>query len=211
MRRMTVIALVLLAAGCGQAERPYTPQPGPSGTSAATATATATAPATTTARPSADAPGVETVEVGGGKLRVDIDWPARRDPLMRVITDWYLASRKVMVSGSDRYLKDLDLELQAVRQAYDGVRRYTEEDRRVQGVARLYGLRVTKVLDKGAQIDTCVDESKARVISASSGEAVSPQPSIMRAPYLQRALAHRGDDGVWRIREFLYDKEGCAR
>ncbi|MEU8317013.1 hypothetical protein AB0C33_01480 [Nonomuraea sp. NPDC048881] len=206
MRRMTVIALVLLVAGCGQAERPYTPQQGPSGTASATAPATGGS-----ARPSADAPGVETVEVGGGKLRVDIDWPARRDPLMRVITDWYLTSRKVMVSGSDRYLKDLDLELQAVRQAYDGVRRYTEEDRRVKGVARLYGLRVTKVLDKGAQIDTCVDESKARVVSASSGEAVSPQPSIMRAPYLQRALAHRGDDGVWRIREFLYDKEGCAR
>ncbi|YCK42289.1 hypothetical protein ACNF49_52105 [Actinomadura sp. ATCC 39365] len=208
MRRMTVVALVLLVAGCGQAERPYTPQPGPSGTAGATATAPSTAGSV---RPSADAPGVETVEVGGGKLRVDIDWPARRDPLMRVITDWYLASRKVMVSGSDRYLKDLDLELQAVRQAYDGVRRYTEEDRRVKGVARLYGLRVTKVLDKGAQVDTCVDESKVRVVSASSGEAVSPQPSIMRAPYLQRALAHRGDDGVWRIRELLYDKEGCAR
>ncbi|MEU5864842.1 hypothetical protein ABZ815_26995 [Nonomuraea sp. NPDC047529] len=206
MRRMSVIALVLVVAGCGQAARPYTPQPGPSGSAPAPATATEGS-----ARPSAGAPGVETIEVGGGKLRVDIDWPDRRDPLMTVITDWYLASRKVMVSGSDRYLKDLDLELQAVRQAYDGVRRYTEEDRRVKGVARLYDLRVTKVLDKGAQVDTCVDESKVRVVSASSGEAVSPQPSIMRAPYLQRALAHRGDDGVWRIRELFYDQEGCAR
>ncbi|MFI6918602.1 hypothetical protein ACIBIZ_01515 [Nonomuraea spiralis] len=199
-RRTTAVLLVLLVAGCGQAARPYTPRSAPS------ATATATAES---ARPSA--PGVETVEVGGGKLRVDIDWPAERDPLMRVITDWYLASRKVMVSGSDRYLNGLDLELDAARQAYDGVRRYTEEDRRVKGVARLYDLRVTKVLEKGAQIDTCVDESKVRVVTARTGEAVSPQPSIMRAPYLQRALAHRGDDGVWRIRELLYDKEGCAR
>ncbi|WP_125632518.1 hypothetical protein [Nonomuraea sp. WAC 01424] len=199
-RRTTAVLLVLLVAGCGQAARPYTPRSAPS------ATATESAES---ARPSA--PGVETVEVGGGKLRVDIDWPAERDPLMRVITDWYLASRKVMVSGSDRYLNGLDLELDAARQAYDGVRRYTEEDRRVKGVARLYDLRVTKVLEKGAQIDTCVDESKVRVVTARTGEAVSPQPSIMRAPYLQRALAHRGDDGVWRIRELLYDKEGCAR
>lgn len=195
MRRTTVIVCVLLVAGCGQGQRPYTPQE----------PATATAPAAS-ARPSA--PGVETVQVGGGKLRVDIDWPAARDPLMSVITDWYVASRKVMVSGNDRYLQDLDLELDAVRQAYDGVRRYTEEDRRVKGVVRLYDLRVTKE-GKGAQIDACVDESKMRVVTR-AGEPVSSRPAT-RGPFLQRVLAHRGDDGVWRIRELLYDLEGCAR
>ncbi|NUT09100.1 MAG: hypothetical protein HOQ38_01390 [Nonomuraea sp.] len=197
MRRTTAILVVLLVAGCGQAQRPYTPQE-----------AEPSAPVTAAASAEPSAPGVEKVQIGGGKLRVDIDWPAARDPLMNVITGWYVASRKVMVSGNDRYLQGVDLELSAARQAYDGVRRYTEEDRRVKGVARLYDLRVTKE-GKGAQIDACVDESKMRVVTR-AGEPVSPQPTT-RGPFLQRVLAHRGDDGVWRIRELLYDLEGCAR
>lgn len=200
-RAATALLVLLLAAGCGAPERPYQPQEA------------APAPAeSTSARGSEPArtPGVETVTIGGGKLRVDIDWPADRDPLLKLMADYYLASRKALVSGSDRYLKDLDLELTGVQEAYDWVHKYTEQEKTMKGATRLHSLRIAAQVDKGAQVNACVDETGARVLSTRTGQAVAPQPSWVRAPYLQVLLAHRGDDGVWRIRGFRYDLKGCT-
>ncbi|MEQ4715266.1 hypothetical protein [Nonomuraea sp. B19D2] len=198
MRRVLVL-LVIVLAGCGQAERPYAPQGSAS-----------SAPPKSETRPEPTASGPETVTIGG-RLRVDIDWPADRDPLLKVITDYYLASRKALVSGSDRYLQDVDFELTAARDTYDWVHRYTEQEKTMKGAARLYNLRVAAVVGgKGAQINACVDESKARLVSTRTGKAVVPQPDWVRTPYLQAALAHRGDDGVWRIRGLRYDMKGCT-
>lgn len=202
MRRVIVL-LVIVLAGCGQAERAYTP--GGGAARPPTAGATEPEPTASESRPS----GPESVTIGGGKLRVDIDWPSKRDPLLEVITDYYLASRKALVSGSDRYLSDLDIELSAAPEVYDWVHRYTEQEKTVKGTARLYNLRVAAVVGKGAQINACVDESETRLISTRTGKAVVPQPDWVRTPYLQAALAHRGDDGVWRIRGLRYDMEGC--
>ncbi|TDB97904.1 hypothetical protein E1267_39295 [Nonomuraea longispora] len=197
---------VAVLAGCGQAERPYTPQgaaspasgqpvPDPSKSEGGTATAS----------------GAETLNIGGDKLRVRIEWPDDPDPLLKLITGYYVASRKALVSGSDRYLKDLDLELTAVREAYDWVHGYTKEDMTVRGDARLYNLRVAALVGKGVQVNACVDESEVRVLSTGTGKPVEPQPAFVREPYLQAVLAHRGDDGVWRIRSFGYGEKGCSR
>ncbi|MEV4175202.1 hypothetical protein [Nonomuraea sp. NPDC049709] len=218
MRRAAMVALTLLPmtgllmTGCAPPERPYRPQegattaPSPSGTTSASRSETGSETGNEPAR----TPGPETISIGGGKLRVDIDWPAGRDPLIDLMADYYVASRKALVSGSDRYLKGLDLELTGVREAYDWVHGYTEKEKTVKGATRLYDLRVAAVMDKGAQVNACVDETGARVVSTRTGKAVAPQPLWVRAPYLQVLLAHRGDDGVWRIRGFRYDLKGCT-
>ncbi|MEO3886209.1 hypothetical protein [Nonomuraea sp. B5E05] len=211
MRRVMAVLGVFglgagVLAGCGPAERPYTPQ------EAASPASGRPAPSPSKSESgAAPASGSETLKIGGDKLQVRIEWPDDPDPLLKLITGYYVASRKALVSGSDRYLKDLDLELTAVREAYDWVHGYTEEDMTVRGDARLYNLRVAALVGKGAQVNACVDESGVRVLSSRTGEAVEPQPAFVREPYLQAVLAHRGDDGVWRIRSFSYGEKGCTR
>ncbi|MGN9836781.1 hypothetical protein ACTMTI_01530 [Nonomuraea sp. H19] len=202
MRRIAALLGLTLLVGCGPGERPYTPQ----GVSTP-----APAKSTAQAKPADKTPstGPETITIGG-KFRMDIEWPADRDPLLELVTDYLVATRKVLVSGNDRYLQDLDLELTAVRQAYDWVHTYTEEEKTVKGATRLYNLRVAAKVGKGVQVNACVDETEARVVSTRTGKAVVPQPDWVRTPYLQAALAHRGDDGVWRIRELRYDLKGCT-
>ncbi|TDE59972.1 hypothetical protein E1295_01620 [Nonomuraea mesophila] len=197
---------VTVLAGCGQAERPYTPQEAASPASGQPAPSPSKSESGT---PPASGP--QSLTIGGDKLRVRIEWPDDPDPLLKLVTGYYVASRKALVSGSDRYLKDLDLELTAVREAYDWVHGYTEEDMTVRGDARLYNLRVAAQVGKGAQVNACVDESEVRVLSARTGKPVEPQPAFVREPYLQSVLAHRGDDGVWRIRSFGYGEKGCSR
>lgn len=207
MRRTTIVPVLalnlLLVAGCGPAERPYQP-----GEGAASAPPSATAAAEPEPAES-ETPGAGTVSIGGGKLKVTIDWPAKRDPLIQLMADYHLATRKAIASGNDRYLQDLDLELTGAREAYDWVSQYTEQDKSMKGTSRLYNLRVAAKLDKGAQVNACVDDRGARVVHTSTGKAVVPQPDWIRRPHLHAILVHRGDDGVWRIRTFRYSYKGC--
>ncbi|WP_336207677.1 hypothetical protein [Nonomuraea sp. LPB2021202275-12-8] len=199
MRRMTAgpVSLIglLLVAGCGQAERPYRPgeAPVPATSEVKAAPATSRPPAT--------------IDVGGD-LKVRVEWPARNDALVRLFPDYYAESWQAVVSGGDRYLRHVEPTL--VGEAAEWVRDFTGRQRSVSGVARLFRLRVKAVVGKGAELTVCVDETKMRVISTGTGEAVTPQPASSRAPYLQIVLAHRGDDGVWRIRQFRNSKEGCS-
>ncbi|NUR86250.1 MAG: hypothetical protein HOY71_19385 [Nonomuraea sp.] len=191
--RRSLLALVLLVAGCGgPVARPYTPKQ---------AVANTTAPAVR-------APRTQTITVSRD-LRVQVDWPAQTDPLMKVLTGYYVNSWKAVVSGGDAYLKRV--EDPAAREAYDWVRGFTEVRRSVKGTARLYALRVAAVMGDGAQINACVDESGLTLVAGDTGEAVAPQPSWTRAPYLQAVVAHRGDDGVWRVKDFRHSAEGCTR
>jgi hypothetical protein len=81
----------------------------------------------------------------------------------------------------------------------------------MRGVGRLYNLRVSARVGKGAQINACVDESGVRMVSTRTGRAVSPQPEWLRTPYGQSVAARRGDDGVWRIRTYVPSRERCTR
>lgn len=212
MRRTAMVIALILAAGCGTADPPYRPQEAPSPEAASPVEEESTSPsqeATSPAR-TKKAAGPETVSIGGGKLRVTIDWPADNGPLHRLMTDYYLATRKSLVAGNDRYLEGLDVELTGAKGAYDWVHDYTDADKTLKGTAKIYDLRVAAVMGKGAQVDACIDETGTQVFFAGTGKAVSPQPSWVRTPYLQVLLAHRGDDGVWRIRDYRYDMEGCT-
>ncbi|MEV0159302.1 hypothetical protein [Nonomuraea fuscirosea] len=213
MRRTAIVPVLaltlLLVAGCGPAERPYQPGEGAAPPSAPASVSATGAPEGTPEPAASGTPEVGTVSIGGGKLKVTIDWPAKRDPLIQLMADYHLATRKAIVSGSDRYLQDLDLELTGAREAYDWVTQYTEQDKSMKGTSRLYNLRVAVKLDKGAQVNACVDDRGARVIHTRTGKAVVPQPDWIRRPHLHAILVHRGDDGVWRIRTFRYSYKGC--
>jgi hypothetical protein len=212
-----VVALVLLliVAGCGQPERPYTPKEASSAVDSGAASAEPSSPDNTGSAPkesgtalTVPSPGVETVAIGD-RVRVRIEWPADADPLLRVVTDFYVNSRRAVVTGDERYLDNL--EFQAANDAYDWVQRFVDRGESLRGVARLYNMRVQAVVGKGAQVNTCVDESRLRLISARTGKAVSPQPGWTRRPYMESVAARRGDDGVWRIRTFVGGTEGCGK
>jgi len=196
MTALTALLAVLLVAGCGQAERPYRPveAPAPATTSAAATSSAARPPST--------------VDVGED-LRVQVAWPARDDQLIRLFPEFYTDSWQAVVSGGDRYLRHVEPPLMAETAAW--VRAFTGEERSATGVARLFRLRVHAAMGKGAQLAVCVDETRLRIVSARTGKAITPQPASSRAPYLQTVLAHRGDDGVWRIRRLSHSKEGCSR
>ncbi|MFI6293126.1 hypothetical protein ACIBEJ_16170 [Nonomuraea sp. NPDC050790] len=192
MRRLLIV-LGLLAAGCAaQPERVYTPRaaPAPSG-SAATAVPT---------------PVTETIEVGE-KLTVRVEWPAAPDPLLRTFTDYYVDSWRAVVSGEEGYLEQV--EGPAAKESYDWVRGFARSS--VTGTAKLYALTVSARMGEGAQINACVDETGLRLISKSTGRAYTRQPSWTRETYLQAAITHRGDDGVWRVKDFRHSSEGCDR
>lgn len=189
MRRSLLVFLLLVAA-CGPADKPYTPREMP------------------TRAVAVQTPRTQTIKVGDD-LQVLVEWPAQTDPLMKVLTGYYVGSWKAVVAGDDGYLSRV--EEPAAREAYDWVRGFTDERRSVKGTARLYSLRVAAVMGEGAQINACVDESGLRLVARDTGEAVARQPSWTRAPYLQAVVAHRGDDGVWRIKGFRHSAEGCTR
>ncbi|MBT2224543.1 hypothetical protein [Nonomuraea sp. NEAU-A123] len=196
MRRMTVMLALLLVAGCAPPDRPYVP-------------GDVRAPATgqTAARPAPTSSQGKTVEVGDG-LKVKVEKGTTGNALQRLFADYYVERWKAVETGDNQYLRHLEAPL--IPQAGEWVRGFADRKESARGVARLYRLRITAVMGKGAQVDTCVDERGVRLVSTPTGKAVAPQPDWVRAPYLQAVLAHRGDDGVWRIREFRQDKEGCT-
>ncbi|MEU4571927.1 hypothetical protein ACBI99_12120 [Nonomuraea sp. ATR24] len=196
MRRIAILLALAAAAGCGQAEQPYTPRQAP---------VQATGEATEQATPSGSEPPA-TVGVGD-ELEVRVAWPDKVDQLVRLFPEFYADSWAAVVSGGDRYLRHVEPTL--IPDSVEWVAGFTGKGQSVKGVVRLYDLKTT-VMGKGAQVDVCVDETRMTIVSADTGKAISPQPDSSRAPYLQTMLAHRGDDGVWRIRQFSNSKEGCS-
>lgn len=195
MRRVTILLALVAVAGCGQAERPYTPRQAP-----VEATGEATA---------APSPSEPPATVGvGDDLEVRVEWPDRVNQLVRLFPQFYADSWAAVVSGGDRYLRHVEPTL--IADSAEWVAGFTGKGQSVTGVARLYDLRVTAVVGKGAQVDVCVDETRMTIVSARTGKAITPQPDSSKAPYMQTMLAHRGDDGVWRIRQFSNSKEGCS-
>ncbi|MCP2361921.1 hypothetical protein HD597_008941 [Nonomuraea thailandensis] len=199
MRSAAMVLCLLLAAGCAAPERPYRPREGaPAGVASAT-------PAAPEERSSS---GPETIEVADG-LKARVEWPANPDPLLKVMVDQYVGTRKAVAERRRTY-KD-GLELDAAVQASEWVESFAAEGWSMRGVGRLYDLRVSARVGKGAQIDACVDESGVRMVSTRTGKAVSPQPEWLRTPYGQSVAARRGDDGVWRIRTYVPSRERCTR
>ena len=215
MRRMTVILALLLVAGCGQAEQPYRPGGATSPEKEAAVPTAEGGDDTAGADPAGTDPpaesttdaGTETIAVADG-VKMRVEWPAKRDPLLELVTGWYLGLRRAIVTGDFDSLPELELD--AARDADSMVKEFTTEKMSIRGVGRLYNLRVA-VTGKGAKIDACVDETDMRLIRTGTGKAVSPQPRWVRVPYLQSAFAHRGDDGVWRIRAVQGGTRGCER
>ncbi|MEO3873669.1 hypothetical protein ABGB18_33075 [Nonomuraea sp. B12E4] len=203
MRRMAMALTLLTLAGCGQAERPYTPREAPA-PARASAAESPTRPADETV-PS----GTQTIQVADN-LRARIEWPAAPDPLLKIMVDQYVGTRRAVAEGESVYGHNMEYEAEI--QASDWIRGFVEQDQSMRGVGRVYNLRVVANVDnKGAQINACIDETGIRVISATTGKAVPRQPSLVRAPYAESVLAHRGDDGVWRIRTYFNPDERCTR
>ncbi|MFG3435887.1 hypothetical protein ACGF0J_01465 [Nonomuraea sp. NPDC047897] len=218
-----ITGMVSLVVGCGQAERPYLPNDAPVSATPSSGGTPDLSPsrepgsapsAGDSVAPSADAsltppePGVETVSLGE-KMRVRIEWPVDADPRLRLVADSYLNVRRAVVTGDDRYLDNLESE--AAGQAHAWVSEFADQERSLRGVARLYNLRIQAVVGRAVQVNTCVDESRLRLISTRTGKAVARQPDWTREPYTQAVAARRGDDGVWRIRTFVQGSEGCGR
>ncbi|WP_157250572.1 hypothetical protein [Nonomuraea typhae] len=189
--RAALVALVLVAAGCAaQPERVYTPREAAAATSAA---------------PAVPTPVTETIAVGE-KMKIEVEWPAAPDPILKAFTRYYVDSRKAVVGGGDDYLTWV--EGPAAKDAYDWVHGF--RGRSMSGTAKIYALTVSALMGKGAQINACVDETGLRLVSK-SGQAYARQPEWTRESYLQAVVIRHGDDGVWRIKDFRYSDEGCDR
>ncbi|MEV4468852.1 hypothetical protein ACFFR3_04630 [Nonomuraea salmonea] len=216
MRRTAMVIALMLAAGCGTADPPYRPQeaaqPAPARSAASAEPETdppESAPASSPASSPAAVPtGTRTVEVGED-MRVRVEWPARPDPLVKTMVDFYLGVRRAIAEGASGYGHNLEYEAEAA--ISDWIRAFTDQGETIRGTARLYNLRVGAVYGKGAQIDACIDETDVKVVSAATGKPIPNQPRWMRSPYPQSVLAHRGDDGVWRIRSRVRGEERCTR
>lgn len=215
------MTLALLAvAGCGPAERPYTPGeaaataastgagPGTSPGTSPGATATASPPVASATRATAMPSGAQTVEVSDD-WRLRVEWPADPDPALKPMVDQWVGTREAIAAGKRTY--QAELELDAAVKATEWVRGFTDEGLTMRGVARLYNLRVVARMGRGAQVDACVDETGARVVSARTGKAADRQPDWVRAPYPQSVGVRRGDDGVWRLRFYATARGRCPR
>ncbi|TMR09487.1 hypothetical protein ETD86_43395 [Nonomuraea turkmeniaca] len=199
MRRMAMVLMLLAAAACGRTEEHYRPQEAPTPAKSVTAQAEPTG--------EGFPPGEQIIDIGEG-LRVRVEWPANPDPLLKVMVDQYVGTRQAVVEGKRGYKRNLEIDAEA--QATEWVNELIDQERSMRGTGRIYNLRVSARMGRGAQIDACVDESKVRLVSSRTGEVVSPHPDWTR-PYAESVAAHHGDDGVWRIRSYLTPREGCTR
>ncbi|MEV4562590.1 hypothetical protein AB0K12_02335 [Nonomuraea sp. NPDC049419] len=212
MRRTAMVIALLLAAGCGTADPPYRPQeaaqPAPARSAASAEPETDPPESAPAPSPAAVPTGTQTVEVGEA-MWVRVEWPARPDPLVKTMVDYYLGVRRAIAEGASGYGHNLEYEAEV--SISDWIRAFTDEGETIRGTARLYNLRVAAVYGKGAQINACIDERDVKVVSADTGKPIPNQPRWMRSPYPQSVLAHRGDDGVWRIRSRARVEERCTR
>lgn len=188
------VVAALLGAGCAASggDRPFAPRQ-------------AVAPATAAAVPS-----TVTIPVGP-RTKVLVERPATADPrqaaLLTAFTDIYAGMWKAVLTGDDAYLARVADP--GGRAALDWVESFA--GRSVRGTARIYAMNVTAVMDGGAEVAACVDETRLRLLTGRGGVAVPTQPAWTRAAYLQAMILARGDDGVWRVKDFRHGNEGCAR
>ncbi|MFI7616305.1 hypothetical protein ACIBP6_34290 [Nonomuraea terrae] len=152
--------------------------------------------------------GPRTVRVADG-LRARIDWPADPDPLLKLMVDQYVGTRRAIAERERGY--GHNMEMDAEIQATEWIREFVDKGQTMRGLGRVYNLKVASVVGKGAQINACVDETGIRLVSESTGKAVPRPPAWLRAPYGESVIAHRGDDGVWRIRSYAESNERCTR
>ncbi|MFI6476813.1 hypothetical protein ACIBH1_02700 [Nonomuraea sp. NPDC050663] len=184
-----VLLLLLLVAGCAGADKPFTPRQ-------------AERP---TGQPVASTPRAEVITIDD-QMSVSVEWPAGADTTMlRAFTDLYLDSWRSVFTGSQAYLELV--EPPASGQAHEWVKSFGGA--KVKGSARLYSLRVSAVVDDGAEVNACVDETGVRLLNR-SGNVHSRQPGWTRTPYLQAVVLHKGQDGTWRVKDFRHDLKGCA-
>ncbi|MDP4506647.1 hypothetical protein [Nonomuraea turcica] len=202
MKRIVLALAILAAAGCGQAEPQYEP-----GEAHASAKNTAEPKTSATTAEDALPQGAQTIKIDKNS-QVRVEWPAAGDPLLKIIVQWYVTARKAVSEGDKDRFRDVPLELEAVKVAYDWYDGIAAKDQAFKGVVRLYDLRVDTRARRGAQISACVDASKEQMISTRTGRLVPEDPD---SPVRQIIRARRGDDGVWRIIDFVYSREGCTR
>ncbi|PZG41615.1 hypothetical protein C1I98_21030 [Spongiactinospora gelatinilytica] len=202
----------VLTAGCAAsgADRPFIPGGGEGGPAAGASATTAGA-----------APRTETLAVDSG-LKVIVEWPggitAEHTEMLETFRDAYVGMFKgVVTRGRDEHYMTL-MELEAGKTSFEWVKKYVDKKRSVRGTARLFGLKVSSVQDRAAQVDVCVDETQVRYVDARTGQDLPAEPgSDDESVYLQSAGVHQGDDGNWRIKLFRYAEltneraKGCRR
>ncbi|GAA5043566.1 hypothetical protein GCM10023259_014280 [Thermocatellispora tengchongensis] len=212
---LTLVVAVLSASGCAGTggDRPFVP--GGGGASEVAASSAAPTPA---------GPRTETIAIGRA-AKVLVEWPAALDPaqteMIETYRDFYVDKwRAVVTRGRDQgYLEAMELE--AAQGSAAWVKEFLDQRRSVRGTAKLYAMAVTSVTgETAAQVNVCVDESGLRLTDARTGDVLPAQPAWTRPPrstYLQGAVVHRGDDGVWRIKALRYAvhpderAKGCQR
>lgn len=216
MRRLVAPAAVAalavpLTCGCSPgAQQRFTPPDGP----VATGRATGAPPSRTAAaaeRPGgATERGVQTFDVGSA-MRVVVEWPpsleAQRTAMVRAFIDTYVAGWKAVVTHGRDLSYQRSVRDGGVFEAGAWVRGFLDDRLSARGVAKLYGLRVTSVTGRGAEVHACVDQSGVRVIRAATGRLAAKQPAWTRgrtSVWLQIAGVGQGDDGVWRVKAFQH-------
>ncbi|MFI6506763.1 hypothetical protein ACIBCT_04090 [Streptosporangium sp. NPDC050855] len=223
MRAVIALALLpvlVLPAACAPPEPPpFVPADLSSGTGASVSASPSGPPTGEAAEPR-----TETVRVAPG-VRVVVEWPVAPDPdrsaMIEVFRDYVAgAFRAVTSEGRDTGYLGL-VEHDAADDASAWAQAFLDRRRSVRGVARLYMPNVSAVSGsgdrRGAQLDVCVDETRMRLLDASTGEPVPRQPDWTRRPFLQSAAMGRTEDGSWRIRLFRHAKlpderaKGCLR
>lgn len=206
-----VAAAALLTCGCAPGgEETFVP-----GNVPATRTG---APAAASADPAAaSGPQTEKVRPAPG-MEVVVEWPAglsaEHRAMVKAYRDYYTRVWGAIATGGedDSYLTTL--EGPASRSGYAWVRAFADSGGAAKGVVRVYGLRVTSVTGRGAQVDACVDRSGVRVTDAATGRPDADQPDWTKPPesvHYQAAGVRRGDDGVWRVKVLRYAEQPDER
>ncbi|MFF5211440.1 hypothetical protein [Streptosporangium sp. NPDC000396] len=209
MRAVIALALVALAGCSSPAARPFTPVDLPAG-----AASSLEEPAPTLA------PKAEAVEAGPG-VRVVVEWPAGADPDMVKMIDTYReyrarAFKAIIAGGGDATYLDT-VQDDATWAASAWIRKYLDRHESVRGTSRLYAPNLVAVVDRGAQLNICVDETEMRLLNGRTGKVIGGRSGWAREPFLQIVGLRRGDDGVWRIKLFQYASlpdervKGCLR
>lgn len=214
MRRAAIMtgllpALMMAATACAADEPPPLPQAAaPTQAPPPTETAPPPEPSESAAPDKRDEEiptGPRTLRVAEG-LRIRIEWPADPDPLVKLMVDQYVGTRKALAEGATSYTEDMEYD--AMEQASGWLQEYAAKGHTIRGLGRIYNVRIRSVQGRGAQVDACLDESGMRVVSAATGKTVEKRSSD---PYALSVVAHRGQDDRWRIRTYIEARERCVR
>ena len=167
-------------------------------------------PGTPTTPGDVSSTGLERLRLGP-TMTVSIDRPGTDPELMKLFTDYYTGVWKaVLTQGEDMTFLRSMMD-PADRRSNDWVQSMVSKGHSVRGPSKVYSMTVVSNEGGGAEVNACIDEGKLRLITAATGVDVVPQPKWLREPYLQRVVAHREDDGVWRVRDLIVHVPPDAR